>query len=389
MRWLTPLALCAGCTFSPGSAAPTGDDAGFTDAPREIDASIDGVAPTVWLQPWAHRKAITIVESQIDAPGNGSLANFPVMISVDDDQIVAGSLAAGGADLVFTTSDALTILASEIETFRSNGEIVAWVKIPMLSSTANTQLYVYYGNATPPVATPEAVWTESFTAVWHMSDNPNNNGAILDATSASHDGQSQGMSTSDSVDGKVGRALDFDGGNDLVAFPATTFGSSFTISMWVNMAIANAGIKTLLANSLSGPTKNGFRLFVNTDLSQDHKIHLETGDGTNVNLASSFAAAIIPTQWAYIAVQVERDSNRATIRVNGSDRTADNTIDNDFQTTGAFEIGRMGDLYNFPGVIDEVEVASVIRPSEWLETAYNNQRDPNGFHSLGMQENRP
>jgi Concanavalin A-like lectin/glucanases superfamily len=170
---------------------------------------------------------------------------------------------------------------------------------------------------------------------------------------------------------------------------SSSFGSKLTISMWVNMAIAGAGIKTLISNSLSGPRQNGFRLFVNSDLSQDHKLVLETGDGANMNSASTLPAAIIPTQWTYIAVQIDRDSGRAELRIDGGARAVDMTIESDFQTTSAFEIGRMGDLFYFPGIIDEVEVASVIRPTEWIATAFANQRDPGSFFSVGVQEARP
>ena len=43
----------------------------------------------------------------------------------------------------------------------------------------------------------------------------------------------------------------------------------------------------------------------------------------------------------------------------------------------------------FPGMLDEIEVASVARSPEWLKTAYNNQSQPGSFHTLGSEEREP
>jgi hypothetical protein len=196
------------------------------------------------------------------------------------------------------------------------------------------------------------------------------------------------MDNGNSVNGKAGRAINFDGTTEYIDFPGMNFGNSFTISMWVNVGLGG-GIKTLMANSLSGLTQNGFRLFVNTDLMSDRKIHLETGDGANTNTASTLLGAVGAFTWTHVAVQVNHDGGQATIRVNGNALSLDTSIDNDFQTTGSFELGRMGDIYHLNGALDQVEVASVIRSSEWLGTAFRNQQDPGAFHSFGAQENRP
>jgi len=40
----------------------------------------------------------------------------------------------------------------------------------------------------------------------------------------------------------------------------------------------------------------------------------------------------------------------------------------------------------FPGILDQVEVATMKRPSEWLQTSYNNGFEPAMFHTFAPEE---
>ena len=54
-----------------------------------------------------------------------------------------------GGDIYFTSSGGSTKLSHEIEKFDSStGNLVAWVKVPNLSSSTDTILYMYYGPTT-------------------------------------------------------------------------------------------------------------------------------------------------------------------------------------------------------------------------------------------------
>src|SRR4051812_22810122 len=117
-RTLVVVVLVASCRFDlpAGMRVDAGDD-----------ASVDGggdAEPMAWLHPWAHRKAITLLASQIEAPGSGALVDFPVLVSVTDPQIGASALATA-EDIVFTASDGATVFPSEIESFSpANGQLV-------------------------------------------------------------------------------------------------------------------------------------------------------------------------------------------------------------------------------------------------------------------------
>ena len=381
LRLVALLAVTA-CRFDPSPA--TGGD----DQPADAAVTSDGQPLGPWLAPWTHRKAITLLAAQIEAPGDGALTDFPVAVALSDPEITAAALA-DGSDIVFTAADAITPLDREIESFAA-GELVAWVKIPTLSATTDTKIYVYYGNPSPQA--PQAVWT-SYLAVYHLQQDPGPGtaGDIRDA-SGHHDGTADAsMTSNDLVAGQLGRAIRFDGSKGFIDVTSSTdVGSAFTISLWMNLDTnAGNGIRSLVSNSQDGSTTSGFRMFANSNGSSDHVIRFETGNGIQSDTALTPANTIAPGQWTHVAAIVDRAAGNAVILVNGAvANAADSSIRNDFGTASDFELGRMEGNNYFDGMLDEIEIASTNLPVEWIVTAFNNQHAPAAFYTVGTEEVR-
>ena len=97
---------------------------------------------TWWNDSWSYRKALTINSDQVA----GDLTDFPVLVSLTDSDL-SGKAQDDGDDFVFVAADG-SRLKHEIESYASStGALVAWVKIPSLSSADDTLIYMYYGNA--------------------------------------------------------------------------------------------------------------------------------------------------------------------------------------------------------------------------------------------------
>jgi hypothetical protein len=229
--------------------------------------------------------------------------------------------------------------------------------------------------------------------VWHLHQNPGQGGTgdIRDATSANRDGTASGsMDPNDSVSGRIGRGLQFDGVDEFVDFGSMDFGNMFTISMWV--AFTGTSSKSLMANSGTGLDTNGFRFFVNTFPTTDRRVIFETGNGTNNSGRTAQTAddAINANTLAHVAVVVDRSTRIAQIFVNGVSAAISTMTANNFGNNGIFEIARMagGALY-YQGILDEVRVASTLRPREWLLTSFNNQSQPDNFHMVGPEKSQP
>ncbi len=387
---LAVLSLVVGCSYHPPGAlddATPGDGAGGDTLP--IDAPADA-----WLTGWSHRKSITIDHTKVSAPAAG-LLDFPVAILLPADPEIAAVAQQDGSDLVVTGADATTTLPIDLERYAVNGEIALWTQLETLKADADTRLYLYYGNATPPAVAPEQVWTNQFLVVWHLnqSPGPGNPGDIKDATANNHDGDPDGsMSDNDLFqNGFVGPAIKFDGGNEYLDIPSTiSLGDQFTISAWLFHQGGTTGIKTVFSNSLSGLPVPGCRLFVNTDATQDRKIIFETSSGAANASASTNINQITAQTWTHVAVKVDRAAGGAKIFVDGVDRTVTGTIRNDFLTTTlSSEIARMGNEFTWIGRLDEVELASELRSDEWIATSFRNQGTPATFFAVGAQELEP
>jgi hypothetical protein len=116
---------------------------------------------------------ITINSGQVA----GDLDNFPVLISLTDDSLKTTGCGfmtdVDGDDLIFTNSSKTIQLDHEIEKYdETTGELVAWVEVPFLSGSSNTDIYMYFGNSnvTSPQNNPTGVWDSNYKGVWHLKE---------------------------------------------------------------------------------------------------------------------------------------------------------------------------------------------------------------------------
>ncbi|MCG2680785.1 MAG: DUF2341 domain-containing protein, partial [Kiritimatiellae bacterium] len=95
---------------------------------------------------WVYRKKITIVYTNVSA----TLTNFTLLVSVTDTNLIntanGGHVAqSDGGDIIFANPQ-LTKLDHELEKYvDTNGQLIAWVRIPILSSNVTPYIYMYYG----------------------------------------------------------------------------------------------------------------------------------------------------------------------------------------------------------------------------------------------------
>lgn len=140
---------------------------------------------------WNYRKKITIDHTKVDA----TQSNFPVLVNLSSDSDLSAGARSDGHDILFTASDGTTKLDYERELYTpATGELVSWVKVPSLSGSADTEIYMYYGN--PPVSSDQAnttgTWDSNFKGVWHMQTGS----TMADATGVNNGTVSGGVVTS-------------------------------------------------------------------------------------------------------------------------------------------------------------------------------------------------
>ena len=109
------------------------------------------------------RKKITLDHA---CSANTDQADFPFLIALEDP--ACKSLAA--AALYFTLADGQTRIPHELQAYDpERGALQAWVRIPLLSSSTDTELYLYCA-AAEQERHPSAVWDEHHKIVQHLGD---------------------------------------------------------------------------------------------------------------------------------------------------------------------------------------------------------------------------
>lgn len=332
---------------------------------------------------WNYRKAVIIDHAQISATDQ---ADFPVLVSFADPdlktQANGGKVQnANGYDIVFANEAGDARLDHEIESYdAATGAITMWVKIPVLSASVDTSIYMYYGN--PFVATSQehiaSVWDANFKMVQHMDQDPSGAGPqILDSTLNANNGTSGGTMTSgDSVIGKAGKAVDFDGVDDNIAIPDSNsldVTNAITLESWVKYGgyvhqwspILWKGTGTTYALNL-GTTGSTPTVMINND-GLSAPSNLQTG------------------AWTHIAVTYNKTSMLMYIngeQVGSKAKAVSIATDNGVLTMGTVSSA----VWKYRGVIDEARVSGVARSSDWIRTEYNNQFSPSTFLSLSSEE---
>jgi hypothetical protein len=309
--------------------------------------------------------------------------NFPVLISLTDDSLTTFDCGfvedPDGDDIVFTNATTTLQLYHEIEKYdAATGELIAWVLVPSLSGSADTDIYMYFGNSsvTSPTESPTDVWDSNYVGVWHLNEDPSGTAPQMkDSTSNGNHGTSAGSMTSgDQVAGMIGGALDFDGSNDEVRFSSAMLGdrTAWSITAWMQTGGDGEGIYS------EGSLSTDDYLMIRKD-SYVLEFYLE-----NPPYYPYFDGGTLGSNFHHVAIVQTSKSNRASF-VDGGSKTSNGqnsgTINFTTSSIGLVRT-RTWNCCEFSGIIDEVRISSIARSDEWIETEYNNQNSPSSFYSV-------
>ena len=126
-------------------------------------------------------------------------------------QILSKQQTSDGTDIIFTANDGTTRLAHEIEIQYFYWEVIAWVKIPTLSASTGTDIYIYYKGIVEIDAS--SVWDDNYKLVLHLNQtSAGTENEFYDVSDNGNDGTGggEGDKTNDSnriptrAEGKIG-----------------------------------------------------------------------------------------------------------------------------------------------------------------------------------------
>ncbi|MFX0054392.1 MAG: DUF2341 domain-containing protein [Candidatus Hermodarchaeota archaeon] len=332
-------------------------------------------------QGFANKKTITVDSSKVLADVN----DFPLLVELFDEDLRA-KVQPDGDDISFRIGD--LVLDHEIEIFDqtyspTHAHLVAWVRIPFLSSSLDTEITMLYGN--PDVGSqenPAGVWSNRYAGVWHLSEDSGN---ALDSTLHGTQGTPSG-GILQGTSGYIGQAYSFDGIDGTVNFGDPSDGhldfgtSSFSYSIWVRIDSNTGTYQIPFYKGGSSSINAGYDIETSNDASS---ISSWISDGSIVRTTTS--SPITFGEWVYLVAVVNRETNRVlifrdgTITGSGSSLTSFQSL----STTQPFSLSRPG--YELDGFIDEVRIAMHPLDPNWIYTEYLNQKDPSSFYSVGEE----
>ena len=342
-----------------------------------------------WLSGWSNRVKITIDSGDISA----ALADFPILIylsassGIDSEDItfVFDEVGANSKKIAVTKDDGTTECYVEIDTWDAGNEKGwLWSKIPTISHTIDTDIYLYFDNSHADndtyvgdtnSTTAENVWDANFLMVQHMKDATTS--TILDSTSNDNDATKYAANEPIEETGKIGNSQLFDGVNDygkitnvVVASP-----SELTISGWIKKGTGGTTYETALHQGTIysiGSSSYWLGVDLNNDICATIGANV-IGIGWNKGLTTTEA---IVGQWYFVAAVW--DGSVVKVYLDGvyADTQYDLVSYNNGITPTRFgsSIDATGN-YKFGGSIDEVRISDVKRSDAWVKASYETGDD--------------
>jgi RHS repeat-associated protein len=324
---------------------------------------------------------------------NTDQINYPFLFSVTDPLLATTSNGGhvtnpNGYDVIFTSDAAgQNLLNYEIDGYNgATGTAAYWVQIPVLSHTADTIIYMWYGNSnvTSSQENKTGLWSNGYAGVWHFGT-PSAL-STTDSTANANNGINDGVLPASGI---IGGAGSFDGtGNTFLDIPSNSSikpATAYTLQAWVKLAAWNSDPNFILSlgyygnGSYSSPWDAYALLLLN---STPQALNLVTIDGTSGGPTEPSSVEV--GQWTYVVGTY--DGSNAKVYVNGS-------LAGVTQLTGPIDYGSSQDLaigsfspqnpmQGINGLIDEARISSVARSGDWIATEYNNQNSPSAFFAL-------
>ena len=349
---------------------------------------------------WNYRTKITVDKTKVDA----TLTSFPVYLDL---QLMPADFhtyvsATAAQDIRVTESDGITEVPREVVYYNSStdkGEL--WFKAGTVSSSIDTDFYIYFGNTSATEPADNATygkyntWT-TYNAVYHL----NNSGDQLDSTTngytltngASVTATSSAIISGTAQDhGTTGTGKGFKVNNSMgITASNQSFGGWFRWNSFSSPTVQMVLTKTWDNNTPNANTQWNYRIYCPSST----QISIQTfGSGQAFTTTHGFSTGV----WQHIYATLDRATTVCSLYINGSlsgtfstgfttiaNNGSNFTIGNQTTRPSSFQTGNEGRF-----ISDEVRVTSQVLSLSHIKTEYNNQNSPSTFYSIGAVQSKP
>jgi len=339
---------------------------------------------------WSYRQIITVDAAQIDS----DLTDFSLLIT--ENGMTAdfwNNVKADGSDIVITDS-AGNKLDRELVTIDTGGQAMQLFTRADLSSTMDTELYIYYGNAGAAETNSATTWRSEYTGVWHFDDDFNDGDAADSSQAGNHGFTRNGFGNGNQAGGVIGNAAQFNDNEYLAMDYGYTGNNSLpeiSVSAWINTTDNSGGQNNNWA-IIDFDRSEFFNVFIHGN----GEVGFSTagnGIGTNDQLSG---VTVNDGNWHHVAAVY--DGTDKILYVDGAEVDRVNNVYGgtalgkgtrygfigDGSEAGSFDAGRNNSYYD--GLFDNIRMYEGTMSEAWITAEYRNQSDTANFYSVGGQE---
>lgn len=334
---------------------------------------------------YKYRKRINFDPTKVS--GASDLSNFTALINIASDndlRTVANSghvENASGFDIIFTADDGVTKLDHYLEKYvATTGELITWVRIPTLSTTYTTSIYMYYGNTA--ITTNQSLnttWNSVYRNVYFFHSDYN------DKSQAGNNGTNNGLTLS-AGNGTVAFNGVTNSVNDYVAIGTNGWSSTTaTYEIWFNNTGAfNAAEGYLLGHTTIPAYNNRIQIY-----EYNNKLRIGLGGAHSIPAASPDLFTFTAGRWYHVALVYS--SGNHTVYVNGT-----SVYTGTYNAATLTSLNTTADVVNDgnsathnesmgAGAIDNMFIQNTARDANWIATVYANQSSPSTFYAISAE----
>lgn len=326
-----------------------------------------------WLDGWSNCYTITIPSTNIDS----ALTNYPLLIKIssssgtgtDDLTYIFDQLGANSQKIAITTSNGTTQCYVEIEKWDNSGEeAILWAKVPSVSNSTTTTLYLYFDagkadnssyvgviNSTPG----KTVWDSNFQLVLHMTAGATS--TVKDSTSNENNGTKKATGEPLEAYCKIGEGQTFDGTDDYITLgtPVAIDKDAGTLELIWKTNVDFTGQYGDLGHIIDN--NNQYLGFFG--IYQDSSVKGETD--TNEEYFINKITTPSDNSFHYIGLSFNRGT--VTSILDGSSFDSQSVSDD-------LTLSRLGGHANtlYGGSVDELRISSIARSNAYIKANYYN-----------------
>jgi len=344
------------------------------DCIKNADFSVCYATENDWTE-YSHKFKVSFA----GYAGSEALANFPVLVKVSESGIsgfrYADCLKSNGGDLRFADAEG-NLLASEVDTWDTNGVSLVWVKVPSL--TAATEITAYYGWAFAPAVDSSAVWANGYVGVWHLNERT---APLAESSGVSTPFQAGSVAPEYEAEGVVGKSVNFatnDSGttdsrleaaddDDLDGF------DDFTVEYWSCQATFRPSGQwaAILSKRIGSGSQESWMVCL-TDGNQYPSCFIRPNDG-GTRTDMSAGRRVEANQWTHQAYTRVKTTGKQIWYFDGGSVANGTSANTSTLLAGwaTLKLGGGAGQNSFPGSIDEVRISNVARSADWVKASHD------------------